>query len=62
MGSCSAAISAACHPLADGSDVATVPIKWGVVDVDEGVGHCALSGRHVSPPIPWRLYMGEKID
>jgi hypothetical protein len=57
-GSCSAAISAACHPQADEVDVSLVPVKWGVVDVDKGVGHCALSGRYVSPPITWRLYQG----
>lgn len=58
VGSCSAAISAACHPLADENDVALVPVEWGVVSIDKGVGHCALSGRYVSPPIPWRLYLG----
>ena len=60
-GSCSAAISAACHPLVDEGDVAQVPVKWGVVSVDKGVGHCALSGRYVSPPTQWRLYMGRKV-
>jgi hypothetical protein len=59
VGSCSAAISAACHPLGDEADVALVPVKWGVVGVDKGVGHCALSGRHVSPPISFRVYMGK---
>ena len=62
MGSCSAAISAACHPLADEADVALVPVKWGVVGIDQGVGHCALSGRYISPPIPWRHYMGRRVD
>ena len=57
-GSCSAAISAACHPQADEVDVSLVPLKWGVVDVDKGVGHCAFSGRYVSPPITWRWYQG----
>ena len=61
VGSCSAAISAACHPLADEVDVSLVPVKWGVVGIDRGVGHCALSGRYVSPPISFRLYMGETI-
>jgi hypothetical protein len=58
VGSCSAAISAACHPAADEPEVALVPVKWGVVSVADGVGHCALSGRYVSPPITWRWYMG----
>jgi len=62
VGSCSAAISAACHPLADEVDVALKPVKWGVVSFGQGVGHCALSGRYVSPPIPGRLYLGQVID
>ena len=62
VGSCSAAISAACHPLADEGDVALVPVKWGVVGIDNGVGHCAFSGRYVSPPIPSRLYIGVEVQ
>lgn len=61
-GSCSAAISAACHPLADDVDVALMPVQWGVVGIERGVGHCALSGRYVSPPIPRRLYLGWMSD
>ena len=58
VGSCSAAISAACHPLPDETDVALVEVMWGVVSIGKGVGHCALSGRYVSPPISGRLYLG----
>lgn len=58
-GSCSAALSAACHRLQDEPDVALVPVKWGVTNIENGVGHCALSGRYVSPPITSRLYMGK---
>lgn len=57
-GSCSAALSAACHPPADEPDVALVPVKWGVTSVEQGIGHCALSGRYVSPPITGRRYLG----
>jgi hypothetical protein len=59
VGSCSAAISAACHPLPDELGVALVPVKWGVVTVDKGIGHCSLSGRYVSEPVPWNLYLGD---
>jgi hypothetical protein len=59
VGSCSAAISAACHPAADEPEVALVPVKWGVVSVADGVGHCALSRSYVSPPITWRWYRGK---
>jgi len=61
-GSCSAAISAACHPPADEVEVALVPVKWGVVSIERGIGHCALSGRYVSPLIPRRQYLGKMVD
>lgn len=60
VGSCSAAISAACHPLVDEYDVHLVEVMWGVVAIGKGVGHCTLSGRYVSPPIPGRLYLGDE--
>jgi hypothetical protein len=59
-GSCSAALSAACHAPQDEPDVALVPVQWGVTSIANSVGHCALSGRYVSPPITWRLYMGKR--
>lgn len=59
VSSCSAAISAACHPSADEPEVALVPVKWGVVSISDGVGHCALSGGYVSPPVTWRWYKGK---
>jgi len=59
-GSCSAAISAACHAENGEPEVALVGVKWGVTSIQFGIGHCALSGRYVSPPITWRLYMGKE--
>ncbi|KAH7383464.1 hypothetical protein BKA64DRAFT_582563, partial [Cadophora sp. MPI-SDFR-AT-0126] len=61
-GSCSAALSAACHPPPDEHDVALAPVKWGVVSISQGVGHCALSGRYVSPPVTFRWYRGRLDD
>lgn len=58
VGSCSAAISAACHPAEGEEDVAGREVMWGVVSIEDRVGHCALSGRYVSPPVRGRLYMG----
>lgn len=58
-GSCSAALSAACHPTPDEQDVALGPVKWGVVNISQGLGHCALSGRYVSPPVTLRWYGGK---
>jgi hypothetical protein len=57
-GSCSAVISAACHPPRQEADAHLVPVQWGVTGIEGGVGHCAVSGHYVSPPITWRLYMG----
>lgn len=56
-GSCSAAISAACH---GGEDVdTTAPLKWGVTSPKgENVGHCAFSDKDVRRAKPGKLYAG----
>ena len=44
MGTCSAAISAACHPPEDDKDAHLLPVRWGVVGVDEdGAERCAFT-------------------
>ena len=53
---CSGAISAACHPLADDVDAAVLPVQWGVVSIKDGVGHCCFSSKLVAPPIPGQRY------
>jgi hypothetical protein len=69
VGSCSAAIGAACHSLEDGGDVATGLVQWGVVRGlgetegawkirDKDFGHCSFSAGAVAPPIPGRYYAG----
>ena len=55
----SAAISAACHPLPGDDDAAVLPVQWGVVSIDNGVGHCAFSSRTVAPMIPGYMYKGK---
>ena len=60
-GSCSAAISAACHAPEGDEMASTRPVMWGVVggadDVDNnGVGHCSFSSLGVSRLVPGRLY------
>jgi hypothetical protein len=66
-GSCSAAISAACHlnEDEDGEETSLAPVQWGVAEeeqVVEGlrsrVGHCSFSGRDVEPPKSNCLYAG----
>lgn len=57
-GSCSAAISAACHTQEWG--VAEMSVMWGVTGVNGGVGHCAFSGAEVGKPVAGAWYAGEK--
>lgn len=69
VGSCSAAISAACHPLGEEKDVSSKPVQWGVVkgagesvgawkNKDKDFGHCSFSSLPTAPPIPGRYYAG----
>ncbi|KAK1641312.1 hypothetical protein BDP81DRAFT_504648 [Colletotrichum phormii] len=54
-GSCSAAISAACHPDSDEGNTWEKTLQWGVVD-SSAVGHCSFSSGSVSAPVRGRLY------
>jgi hypothetical protein len=61
VGSCSTAISAACHAEEidgiEGSEAVRRKLKWGVVGVDtEGVGRTAFSAQHVTFPEEGTLY------
>lgn len=58
-GSCSMAISAACHVEEDGPNAAAAAkkLQWGVVSVGEdGVGHCAFSTKEVHAPVEGAIY------
>ncbi|KAF4470042.1 hypothetical protein FALBO_3056 [Fusarium albosuccineum] len=65
VGTCSAAISAACHHDGGRDEVSLQPVKWGAVfieDAGEGqdlVGHCCLTSSLVKRPKPGRLYAGK---
>ena len=54
---CSAAISAACHPPPEDVDAAVLPVQWGVVSTKDGIGHCSLSSKLVGPLVPGRTYV-----
>lgn len=56
-GSCSAAISAACHRPEEDVDAATKPVKWGVVSSENGVGHCCFTSFEVSQPVSGKHYL-----
>ena len=58
VGSCSAAISAACHQPKDDHDAAIKPLMWGVVSTKDGVGHCCFTSFEVTPPVEGELYAG----
>jgi hypothetical protein len=59
VGSCSAAISAACHPVPGLEKMveADAPLQWGVMGVSaEGLAHCGFSSCQVEPPEDNVLY------
>jgi len=57
-GTCSAAISAACHPTdEEPEDGILQPMAWGETDVHRGIGHCAFSSRDVKAPSEYTPYM-----
>ena len=66
-GSCSAAISAACHPPDYDQDAALKPVMWGVVGKgtfegkkrEEEFGHCAFSSFPVEELVEGRWYAGK---
>ena len=61
VGSCSAAISAACHvPSEEDLDAAEQAVKWGVVGgrTKDGVGHCTFTSLEVTPPSEGLQYSG----
>ena len=62
VGSCSAAISAACHPPREDVDAATLPVLWGAVSNPQGdgtVGHCCFTSLETSPPVEGEAYAGQ---
>lgn len=58
-GTCSAAISAACHRPADDLHASTLPVMWGALQEDRVVGHCCFTSHEVSQPVEGSHYMGQ---
>lgn len=60
VGSCSAAISAACHRLPEDSSASLLPLMWGVVnsDANDRISHCTFSSLKVTRPVAGNLYAG----
>ena len=58
-GSCSAAISAACHVAEEDVHAAEKPVLWGVVSRKEGgVGHCSFTSLEAEAPVEGESYAG----
>ena len=63
-GSCSAAISAACHPPKADVHTSSKRVMWGVVaeessiHLGKSVGHCSFTTFEVEAPIVGKLYAG----
>jgi hypothetical protein len=60
---CSAAISAACHPAQEDKNAGLLPVQWGALthgkrvgNETEPVGHCSFSSFPVEHPVSGRLY------
>ena len=58
-GSCSAAISAACHLPEEDINANEKPVLWGVVGMKEGgVGHCSFTSLEAEAPVEGESYAG----
>lgn len=57
-GSCSAAISAACHRPEANVDAAVLPVKWGAMGIEAPIGHCCFTSFEVSIPVKGEPYAG----
>ncbi|KEQ69019.1 hypothetical protein M436DRAFT_57197 [Aureobasidium namibiae CBS 147.97] len=56
--SCSAIISAACHPPDTDYEAHLKEVMWGVTDTahSSGLQHCSFTSQHVSPPVVGNRY------
>lgn len=65
-GSCSAVISAACHPSKHDVNASQRPVKWGAIPKGERyrsarpMGHCTITSLEVEPPFEGKFYAGWK--
>ena len=55
-GSCSAVISAACHPMQQNENMSVLPVKWGAEKTVGPIGHCSFSSFEVDMPIAGERY------
>ena len=55
-GSCSAAISAACHRPNEDVDAAYKPLMWGAVESKNPIRHCCFTSFEVTKPVKGQVY------
>ena len=55
-GSCSAAISAACHRPNEDVDAPYKPVMWGAVKTKNSIGHCCFTSFEVTKPVKGQKY------
>ena len=56
VGSCSAAISAACHRPNEDVDAPFKPVMWGAVESSNPIGHCCFTSFEVTKPVKGQVY------
>ena len=56
VGSCSAAISAACHRPNEDVDAPFKPVMWGAVESSNPIGHCCFTSFEVTKPVKGQAY------
>ena len=56
VGSCSAAISAACHRPNEDVDAPFKPVMWGAVESGNPIGHCCFTSFEVTKPVKGQVY------
>ena len=55
-GSCSAAISAACHRPNEDVDAPYKPVMWGAIESKDPIGHCCFTSFEVTKPVKGQVY------
>ncbi|KAE9375066.1 hypothetical protein N431DRAFT_406186 [Stipitochalara longipes BDJ] len=61
VGTCSAGISAACHPIGEGN-VSEKAVAWGEVSGEDHEGHCSFTSKEVGMPVVGHTYGGDYCE
>jgi hypothetical protein len=61
VGTCSAGISAACHPIGE-EDISDKVVTWGEVGGKDYEGHCSFTSKDVGMPVVNHIYGGHYCE